>query len=479
MRPSEFANSSNSMLRLRVDRIALLQVFFFIFAIAASFGGLSSLVNLAYTPLALLLGMYLFGASSPNYLSYCMALWMYTPFIRRLVDYHTGYHEQSVPMLAPFVVSSLCLLSVRKLLKHRLRPQMIPYLVIFAVILYGFLIGLFQSGPFAAVYAALTWLSPLFLAFHILTHPEDIEANANSVFKTFSLGALLMGVYGLYQFFLLPEWDKYWIANANMGAIGAAAAASVRLFSTMNSPGVFALFLVACILTAFTRKGMMKTAILAIAITALMLSLVRSAWLCFLIAFMFTLVAMPWNKRMRYIVAIAGVAIVSLPLLLMGPIAGQIQTRLQSLDNLGQDASFQARSSLYSTIAQRSVESITGSGLGQTGTASRLADAGNGLGSIDSGFIDLFHTFGIFSFIFLLCMALIVFTAMRRRHSGPKAQLSAAICLSLALQMIFANILYAPMGVLFFTFSSIAIAYGQPLDRPKSPKAQTQARSDD
>lgn len=443
---------------MAMKKIILLQIGFFLIAVAGAFGGMSAIINLSYTPLAMILGVYLFRTASPSYLSFCMWLWMLTPLVRRLVDYHTSYHAQSVVMLAPFIVSCISAMSVRKVLSRRLPSHVLPYLGIMAIVFWGYVVGIFQSGIFAASYAALTWLSPLFLAIHILTHADAVEEHAQHVFKAFSISTLLMGLYGLYQFFLYPEWDKYWVDSVSIIGIGIAEAGSVRIFSTMNAPAVLALYLTAGILVTIQKRGKMTAIICSIGITGLMLSLVRSAWVSFLVAFALMLLAMPFGKRVRYIIAATAVIIASLPLLLMGPISERVQQRLQTFSSVNDDVSFQARSDLYRNFTERATDSMIGNGLGQTGTASRLSGE-SALASLDSGVLDLLYTFGFFSLIIFFCTFVIAYYSLKKLRLGGAAQTAGAVTVALVFQLMFSNILYAPTGVLFFVFSSIAIAH--------------------
>lgn len=435
----------------------LAQSAFFLIAIGGPFLDASSLINATYALSAVLLSAYLFRTSSPSYLAFCIWLWVLTPLVRRLVDYHTGYHSQSLVMLAPFLASIISIVSLRKVLGKRISPYVFPFLLIAAVVIWGYLVGILNSGIFAATYAALTWLSPLFLAIHIMLAQDSTEANTGSVFKTFEWVVLVIAVYGLYQFFFFPEWDRFWVANAEMGAIGFAEATSLRIFSTMNSPGVFALFLTAGLISTLPKKGLFPKFVVVIGISALMLSLVRSAWVCFLMGFTFILFTTPGRRRARYVLGAILISILSLPLLLMEPISGQVQSRLQSLTNLSNDTSFQARSNLYDQFSQRAIDSLIGSGLGSTGTASRLSDSQE-LTSVDSGIIDLAYTFGFLSILICFILFYICFAALRRFRFGVYGQASSAITLALIFQILVTNVLYAPTGVLFFLFSALAIS---------------------
>ena len=69
----------------------------------------------------------------------------------------------------------------------------------------------------------------------ILDVQYDYAAIRRILTRTFVTGGLVMGLYGLIQFFYLPEWDVYWLENAGMDSQGLPFPGLIRVFSTMNS----------------------------------------------------------------------------------------------------------------------------------------------------------------------------------------------------------------------------------------------------
>jgi len=70
-----------------------------------------------------------------------------------------------------------------------------------------------------------------------------------------ALGAIV-GTYGLYQFFVLPDWDRAWMRTSQLTSIGHPEPLEVRVFGMSESPGPYALFLglviVLCLAAAVT-----------------------------------------------------------------------------------------------------------------------------------------------------------------------------------------------------------------------------------
>ncbi|MBS7538482.1 O-antigen ligase family protein [Ancylobacter lacus] len=446
----------------------LAQLGFAAFVLVSCFGGMSAVINLAFSPIALVLGLYLFFTCQPQYLAFSMWLWMLTPFVRRVVDLHTGYHEQSLVMLAPFLVASISLITVVRNLPRFGTRLLFPYLLLMVVILVGVLLGALQGAVAAAIYAALTWCAPIFLAINILCRPEHAQANAERLFKTLAYGLVILGGYGLYQFFSPPAWDTFWVENANMGSIGSAESTSLRIFATMNSPGIYAQMLMASLAALMVVKTPVKPLAAALGIVSFMLSLVRSAWGGFVIAMLFVLARAPAKQKVRYLVVAAILGVLAVPLLTVGPIADKVQSRIESLSNTEEDHSFQQRSALYQEMFAAVLTTVIGSGLGRTGVAAARLGGQTDMASLDSGILDVFFTFGIFAIPLFASIFMIVRQAVGAARCGPYANASAGIAIAIIVQLVFANVLYGPSGVIFHVFSALAVAQQVAVERSRS-----------
>ena len=69
---------------------------------------------------SLLAGWILIAVDAPLYVEFTLALWMFSPFIRRVADYQGGFREPSIVLLVPFLVT---LISGRPVA----RPAASPY----------------------------------------------------------------------------------------------------------------------------------------------------------------------------------------------------------------------------------------------------------------------------------------------------------------------------------------------------------------
>lgn len=444
--------------KAREVRQVLVQVAFFATTAVSSFGGGGAVVNVAFTPLAMLVGLYLFRTSSPQYLSFCMWLWMLTPFVRRVVDFHTAFHSQSLVMLAPFLVSCICCGTAIRIFPQLLNRIYLPYFIMLTVITMGFLLGIVQAGVFSALYAMLNWIVPLLMAIHILAHPELAEANANCLFRTLIHGVLVMGAYGVYQFYYLPIWDAYWAINADMASLGRIEALNIRIFSTMNSPGILAQMLMAGLVSLLIARSSVKLLAAPFGLASFMLSMVRSAWGGWIIAVIFVLAKSSFKAKIRYLALTCMIAAIAVPLLSTGPIADNFQSRFATLANLEDDGSLNARLSFYEDTVASVFTTITGAGLGVTGLASRLSNNSDHE-TFDNGVLDVVFTFGLLGVPVLVSLLVIVVRVIRSSRCSAYANGSAAIAIAMMTQLIFANVLYGVSGVILHVFAALAIAH--------------------
>jgi hypothetical protein len=163
-------------------------------------------------------------------------------------------------------------------------------------------------------------------------------------------------------------------------------------------------------------------------------------------------------KSVRYLLVFGLFGAASLPLLMMEPIAGTVQKRIESMSNTETDVSYGERLKLYNKYFDEAITKVVGNGLGNTGVAAKLS--GQETISFDNGFLDNMLTFGILSLILFPAMLAMIALAVMASSLGPYANTSAAISIMMFTQLSFGNVTYAPSGVLTFIFPAIAITYG-------------------
>lgn len=447
--------------RLRLEKVLPIALFGLSSSVILVGGG--SALNLLFAPTALLIGLYLYlRFPSRDYIAFCYWLWMLTPFIRRLADWQSGFQPISPIMVAPVLVSSLTLLTLARTTRFPMPSVTQAFQILLAVCLYGTVLGLLQGGFAATAFSLLNWLIPITMALHILTFWRDAEEMARSLFRTLAWGALLMGIYGVLQYFQPQPWDIYWMLTSQMTSIGRPEPQGIRLFSTMNSPGPFGIFLMAgllALLSGAARKIRWFAA--APALVAFLLTLARSAWGGLVIGLFVMLMFAKGKARVRYIMIATASLIVAIPLLAVGPIAERVQGRMETLTAIEEDNSFQVRVAIYADLSASILSNIFGYGMGSTGASTKLSTSDGELGEFghfDSGILNLFYMFGLVgAFIFILGIVVILSNLFRFSDVNDWSRISTAIFIGVIAMNVFANTFSGVIGMLVFPMAALAL----------------------
>ena len=200
-----------------------------------------TVLTLAFPVLAILTGLWLYFKSPARYIGFMWWLWFLSPEVRRLADWSKGsFTPTSLIQVAPLAVTMISALSLLRYYKLLSQRRGLPVLLILMGLAYAFMIGVMSSGPLAATYDLANWLYPILIGFHIMAHTRQYPKYRDTIVSTFIWGMLVMGGYGLIQFFIMPPWDALWMLGSQMNSQGDPVPMGVRVFSTMNSSGPFA-----------------------------------------------------------------------------------------------------------------------------------------------------------------------------------------------------------------------------------------------
>lgn len=421
---------------------------------------LGRLLNYLFTPAMMVMGLALLYLRPVSYLGFTMWVWMLTPFYRRLSDVHGGYTDASLVMLAPIAVTACCGLAIASNIRRGSPKALWPYIGLMAVVIYGFFSGALQNGLPAATLALLNWVLPILFALHILTLQEEAGEKARQIMLAMVWGGLIIGVYGLIQYLILPAWDAEWMRGSALESIGAPIPRMVRVFSTLNSPGPYAQFVSASALIAIATRSRMRWGSIVFSLVGLLLSLVRAAWGSWAIA----LVMLFFWSNVRQKIAFAATALAAIlvitPAIAFSPLGETINARFATLSNASSDTSYIERVDLYRRFSSTALSSIAGVGLGRTGVISaRLSgqspDAVDATNNIDSGVLEIFYTFGLLGAVFLAMFAAIYVTSWPDR-SNPYGIAAMVVAISCAPLVFFGNPLTGASGMLLYPFVALA-----------------------
>lgn len=426
-------------------------ILFSILCVLVRAGGL---LRIAYPAGALVVGIVLYQRYPILYLGYTWWVAFLTPFLRRLIDFQSGWLDPNPVLLAPFLVMFVSGMTFMQHMPRLYRREGLPFMLATIAIVYGLLVGLIRNPPVSVVVPLLNWLAPLLFGFHLLANWRHYPEYRQNLQRTFVWGVLITGVYGIVQYLVAPPWDGLWLVNSKSVAFGTPEPLGMRVFSTMNSPGPFATVLMAGLVLLFTSHSSIRFLAAGSGYLAFLLSLVRSAWLGWGVALLTFVPALKPRLQMRLIVTILVMAIAVIPLVNLQPFSSAIAARMGSLSDTQNDVSFNARLAGYDEILGAALAEIPGQGLG-------FVLASDNLGSNDSGILTILFTLGwlgalpYLGGIFLLILSLFQIT-----EAASDAFISAAraITLGVFVQIGLGNPTIALSGVVFWGFAGMALA---------------------
>jgi hypothetical protein len=429
-------------------------------ALAVGAGGL---LTYLYPAATLVVGAVLYWHRPALYLGFTWWLWFLTPEVRRLVDYQQGWNPVNPVMLAPFLVTWLASFALLYHLPKLQLKRYFPFGLIVLGLSYAYGVGAYWQGTLTATYDLLNWAVPVVFAFYLAVHWRAYPDYRRVVQRTFVWGVLIIGLYGVLQYYQPPAWDTYWMENAPIDSIGSPEPFEVRVFSTLNAPGVLAVVMMAGLLLTLSGGGLLRWPAAVPGYACFLLSLVRSAWGGWIVGLLF-MIAQGGRFRMRLGATVLVMGLIAWPLLSVGPVAQTIDTRLQTLTEVEQDESFRQRQNFYAEFAPVALTNFVGEGLGSTGLATKLGTTGGTLGEFavfDSGLMNIPFVLGWpGSLLYLAGSVWLLIRALR--SGGARSDLfvlvSRGIVVAMLTQLLFFNSLVGTAGIVFWSFLGLTLA---------------------
>lgn len=328
------------------------------------FGG-SKILNLAFPLAAFAVGLLLYFSYPVLYCGFAWWILFLTPLIRRLADYRSGYTEPSPLLLAPYLVLGITLVTVARYLPRIHLQGGFPFLITFASILYGGLIGVINRDLYSVARGLLDWISPVAFAFHLFINWRDYPRYRENIYRVFVWGVLLMGLYGIYQFVTVPAWDRLWVVESRMvTSQGLPEPFSMRVWSTMNSGEPFAAVMTAGLLLLLTEKGNLGKLASIAGYLSLLLTTVRSAWLGWLAGILTLTGSLKPKHQIRLILIILVLGLAIIPLATIEPFSETINSRLSTFSDLDNDGSALARKETFQLLIDSAMSKFLGDGIG-------------------------------------------------------------------------------------------------------------------
>ncbi|NBD17575.1 MAG: hypothetical protein GVY04_16000 [Cyanobacteria bacterium] len=188
-------------------------IFSLILLTAASIvGGAGTILNFAFPAGACAVGLLLYNRYPILYVGFVWWLWFLTPLVRRLADYTSGSFTNPSPiLLSPYLVVFISIDTLWKHLPKSRREGTLPFVLIFSSLFYSLAIGLLRNPLQGAVIDFLDWGAPVLFCFYLFVNWRNYPRYRQNLQRVFFWGVLVMGVYGIIQYLILPEWERFWI----------------------------------------------------------------------------------------------------------------------------------------------------------------------------------------------------------------------------------------------------------------------------
>jgi hypothetical protein len=457
----------------RVPNGTVMGLGFIVCANAACFVGGAGAVTVPFVGGAFVIAVLLARVRPLAALEFALWLWVLGPQVRRMIDLSTGYHEPSLVLLAAPLASLAALPHIRHLRRMGLGRAVRPLLVAAVAIAIGYAVGAVRIGLQPATAALLVWVVPVLFGLQVVAVSDDVAELRATVERFLIWSVLIVGVYGVVQFYVVPPWDAFWMDRAPMNSIGSPEPFQIRVFSTLNSPGPLAAFLAAAVLCLTDARHRLRLPAQIAGYAGLALSLVRAAWIAWLLGVLVVLVAGRPRARTTAVVAVTLITVGALQI--SGPLQRVVADRIDETREGEQDDSFVARMDLHQEMVPRLLDDVVGHGLGTTGTASTLTAGRGDLAVLDSGLIDFGYSLGLP--IGLLALGALTFGGADLARIGLRHDVvSAGVVaggLSVLVQLLFGNALTGVGGITFFLLWGLAVR--EILDAQQQPRREAVA----
>jgi hypothetical protein len=431
------------------------------FTILGTLAGAGGIIRLVFPLGAFAVGLFLYKRYPILYHGFFWWLWFLTPFLGRIIDYRNGWDPSRLILLAPYLVA---LLTLETFFRHLPRANSLgglPLVLAFVAVCYGFFIGLINGSPIVVVRNFLDWLIPITYSFYILANWRDYPSYRENFQRVFLLGTLIMGAYGIFQYIVAPDWDRYWLIESGMfSSAGKPEPFGMRVWSTMNSQGVFANTMQAGLLLLLTSQGVLRNPAGIVGSLAFLMTMVRSSWGAFCVALLLFLPSLNKKLQIRLIATILILAACIFSLTKIEPFSTNLNNRIQTISNLQEDASFQDRKGLFDLSIQYALSEYLGQGIGSGGAYDEKTGKWVSA-SIDNGLLVLLFTLGWFGTILYLAGLIPMFlNVIRVSEVSFDSFMSSARALSISycFLLIFQGSIAGISGILLWGFLAITIA---------------------
>jgi hypothetical protein len=421
---------------------------------------LAALARPLYPLAALGLALQYRRQSAFAYVTLTLWFWSVSPFVRRVIDYYSSFSSTDLVIITPNILCGVMiweLVTRPGLLRRR---QATLSAIALGCVVYGLIVSFARGEVAPGLISAADWFCPVAYCFFFLAHADVIE-DAEKYFVAFvPVNIAIVVAYGFYQYVSPLPWDVQWVADSQLTNIGVAVPFGLKPFSTLNDPGLCAVWLAAMVLLSLHFRNALTVLTLPAALLLLPLTLVRSVTTSALLGFLLTLfLGRGRMARSGFAVLLSVVGAGSM-FALLDPRAGNaLAKRFSTIENLANDPSARVRSEIYATAPDIIATHPLGLGIGALGRGAQKSDS-EAYPVMDSGPLAIYLALGWFAGTLYL-MALFGVTAQAMMAAvncgSPAALVLAAAAVSDVSVILFTN-LVGLQGVFIWLAAGYAIA---------------------
>ena len=339
-----------------------------------------------------------------NYVvDYTILVFVFNREIRRLIDYHNQqFNPFSLISITPIIMLGLVFLGfVWNFGALGPRPKQI-FLLLLGAIGYGMSVGVVKNGA-ACIFQGSQYLATIGMMGYAAVCPAD-DKTADRWVKTAAVAAVLAALYGWYQYYVIPDWDAFWVQQVGfVGYLGKLESTQMSVFSTFAERGVCAAYMGLIAIPMLVSKRWkigfgLPEAILVV--SCIFLAMSRTG---IIVAILGAVLFPVLNKgkssgRIVMIAALACAVLFAASSSIPG--ADRIMTRFESLLHIQEDESFQGRIN-NSMTWPLIISNPIGFGIGSSGMSERISGTNFGISS-DNGWMQIATSLGIPGFLLFL-----------------------------------------------------------------------------
>lgn len=411
---------------------------------------------------SLAVGIFLYIKAPALYIGFALWISFLAPFIRRVIDYQSGYLTPGPWGLAASLVTSVSIFTLLRFLPKSYKLGGLPFILSISSVFYGFLISIIQGNlePDKSIVVLLGWLGPLCFGFHLFINWRKYPSYRQTIQQTFLWGVFIMGVYGVIQFLVVPPWDRFFLNEYDgLTSAGKPIPLGVNVWSTMGSPGTFAFTMRAGLLLIFTTEGSLFLPASLVGYLSFLLAKKRTAWASWLLGFLILIGSSKAKFQMRLAVIVSVMALCLIPLISMDSFSDNISSRFDTFLNLEGDASANARQDRYGDLLGLALSSFTGKGIG-----AKSFDVVGNLpfdSSLDSAILATLLQLGWFGTIFYISGLILLLVSLFQGsvyRLDPFLNATLAISVSSIAQVPFSMPFLGEEGTILWGFLGISMA---------------------